>query len=209
MRCTTNHCFPVSGRGKEAKVRVSIVAQLLNLWTVTVGIFRLIIDQVKQRVNPAQCQFMSVIDIRWAFNLIEILESVRARTTFYGPGGRLYWYKRMPFGLKNAPACWQAFVSSILEGIPNVIVFVDDIFLFSPTVEAHLELLQRIIDVFKEYNIPVRWQKIQLLRPTVNFLGAVWNRGGVIQPNVTSLETVDKFPVPLDKKQLKSFLGVC
>lgn len=209
VRCTTNHCFPVSGRGAAAKVRVSIVARLLNLWTVTVGIFRLIIDQVKQRVDPTQCQYMSVLDIRWAFNLIEITESMRPRTTFYGWDAQLHWYKRMPFGLKNAPACWQAFVSSILKGIPNVIVFVDDIFLFSPTVEAHLELLQRIVNVFKEHNVPVRWQKIQLLRPKVNFLGAIWSRGGVIQPNVASMETVEKFPIPRDKKQLKSFLGVC
>lgn len=209
VRCTTNHCFPVSGRGAMAKVRASIVATLLNVWTVAVGIFRLIINQVKQRVDPVQCKFMSVIDIRWAFNLIEIEESMRPRTTFYGADGRLYWYKRMPFGLKNAPACWQAFVSSILAGIACLIVFVDDLFMYSRSIDAHLDLLERIVAVFKKYRIPVRWQKLQLFRLSVNFLGAIWSSGGKIEPNVASLETVAKFPVPRDKKQLKSFVGVC
>lgn len=209
VRCTTNHCFPVSGRGALAKVRVSIVAQLLNQWTVAVGIFRLVIDEVKQRVDPRQCEFMTVIDIRWAFNLIEIAKEMRPRTTFYGLGGRLYWYARMPFGLKNAPACWQAFVAKLLSHLGNVIVFVDDLFLFSRTVEEHVALLEKVVAIFKEHHIPVRWQKIQLARRTVHFLGAVWERGGVIRPNTESLETVERFPVPRGRKELKSFLGVC
>jgi hypothetical protein len=94
-----NHCFPNTG----GKTRPCITGRLLNRWTVREPVHNTSIDEVRQRL-PANACFFSKVDVRWAFMLLGIDPASRKYTTFYGPDGRHYRYKRMTFGFVNAPA---------------------------------------------------------------------------------------------------------
>lgn len=208
-RYTTNHCFPRQGE----KIRVSITAIQLNKWTIKETMYSLSTQLMREQVPRADAMLKSVIDVRWAFNIIEIDEESRKYTTFYGPDGELYRYVRMPFGLTNAPAEFWSFIKTLFVGdefTKFLKLYVDDLLVHtSDDVDKHVDALTRVVDTLEANNIPVRWQKVQLLRKTVEFVGILWNHDGTTQPNAESINNITNAAVPKDAKQLAHFVGVC
>jgi hypothetical protein len=199
-----NHCFPNTG----GKTRPCITGRLLNRWTVREPVHNTSVDEVRQRL-PANARFFSQVDVRWAFMLLSIEPASRKYTTFYGPDGRHYRYKRMTFGFVNAPATWARYIQHVLRDLTKIcVIYVDDILIWGETAEENLRNVNRVLKALEAANIPIRTAKLHLLRERIDFLGGIVSSGGVFEPNQDSVDAIVKCATPRNAGELRSFLGV-
>ncbi|KAA0032919.1 Enzymatic polyprotein [Cucumis melo var. makuwa] len=149
----------------------------------------------------------SKFDMKSGFWQIQIHPSDRYKTAFNVPFGPFQW-NVMPFGLKNAPSEFQKIMNDIFNQYQEfTIVYIDDVLVFSNTVDQHFKHLRVFLNVIKSNGLVVSQPKIKLFQTKIRFLGYEINQG-IIKPIQRSLEFVDKFPdVIQDKTQLQRFLG--
>lgn len=155
-----------------------------------------------------KCQYFSTLDLANGFHQIEMNPEDIQKTAFSTENGH-YEYKRMPFGLKNAPSTFQRVMDNILRGLQNeeCLVYLDDIVIFSTSLQEHLERLRRIFDRLRQANFKVQLDKSEFLRKEVSYLGHVITNEGV-KPNPDKIDAIKKFPLPKTPKEIKSFLGL-
>lgn len=115
----------------------------------------------------------------------------------------------MPFGLKNAPSTFQRVMDNILVGIQNerCLVYMDDIIIYSTTLEEHINRLKEIFTRLSQANLKIQPDKCEFLRKEVAYLGHIITKDGV-KPNPEKISAVQNFPVPKNPKDIKSFLGL-
>ena len=72
----------------------------------------------------------------------------------------------MPYGISSAPGIFQRFIESVLQGIPNGSVYIDDILVTGSTEEEHLENLSEVLNRLGKAGLKVNMNKCKLLAPT-------------------------------------------
>ncbi|KAF8792078.1 Transposon Ty3-I Gag-Pol polyprotein like [Argiope bruennichi] len=94
--------------------------------------------------------FMSILDLKTGYHQIEVNPAERDKTGFVCPFGT-FRYKRMPFGLRNAPATFQRLMDRFRNGFPagNILVYLDDIFVLSETFGQHIQDLKLVSECLK------------------------------------------------------------
>lgn len=97
----------------------------------------------------------------------------------------------MPFGLKNAPANFQRLMNEVLKDYIGKIcyVYLDDIIIFSASLQEHMDSLHKILITLKNANLKVSLNKSEFLCKETEFLGHVVTPNGV-KPNPTKIETI-------------------
>ncbi|GFY35259.1 retrovirus-related Pol polyprotein from transposon 297 [Trichonephila clavipes] len=107
--------------------------------------------------------FMSTLDLKYGYHQVEVNSADQDKTAFVCPFGT-FRYKRMPFGLRNAPATFQRLMDQFRNGLPNVniLVYLDDIVVLSETFEQHIEDLRMGIEVDQDKTAAI--QNIPSLR---------------------------------------------
>ena len=118
----------------------------------------------------------------------------------------LYWYKRLPFGVASAPSIFQCTIKSILQGIPHVTVYIDDILITGTTQEEHLHNLEEVLGRLEKANIRLKLCKCAFFLPSVHYLGHRISAQG-FQPLTDRVKAIQDAPAPRNVSQLKSFLG--
>lgn len=163
------------------------------------------ISEILDRLGKAQ--YFSVLDLASGFHQIEVEPADIPKTAFNVDNGK-YEFVRMPFGLKNAPATFQRLMDSVLRKHLGVrcFVYMDDIIIFSSSLEEHMKDIQKVLKTLKEANLKIQCDKSEFLRKEVEFLGHVVTTEGV-KPNPKKVEAVENWPLPKTPKELKSFLG--
>ena len=131
-------------------------------------------------------------------NLIMTLAS-----SFY----RLSLEVEVPFGLKSAPASFQRFAQEVVENIPNVYVYMDDLLVYTDTHEEHLKIVRQIFQRFSQYGLALALSKCQFAKKEVDFLGYKISNAG-ITPLANKIQGIQDFPEPTTQKQLLRFLGM-
>lgn len=96
-------------------------------------------------------RFFTKLDLRNAYHLVRIRQGDEWKTAFNTPTGH-YEYLVLPFGLTNAPSVFQALVNDVLRDFLNqfVFVFLDDILIFSPTLEIHCHHVRQVLQRLHE-----------------------------------------------------------
>ena len=114
----------------------------------------------------------------------------------------------MPFGLCNAPACFAPLMQACLnEQIFQILlVYLDDILIFSKTFEEHLERLEMVLKRLREHGLKLKLEKCTFLRRRVTYLGHEVSGAG-IAPDPQKIAVVQEWPVPQTVKELRTFLG--
>ncbi|KAK6940364.1 Reverse transcriptase domain [Dillenia turbinata] len=112
----------------------------------------------------------------------------RSKTTFCIPDHHFQWTV-IPFGLKTAPSKFQKAMLKIYGSmVPNILIYIDDILLFSDTVEKHLELLQRFHQITIDHRIMLSEKKMIIEEKEIDFLGMKIKDGRMqLQPHIASL----------------------
>ena len=142
-----------------------------------------------------------------SFWQIQIQESDRYKTAFTVPFGQYEW-NIMPFGLKNAPSEFQKIMNDIFDSFSNfIIVYIDDVLIFSQTIEQHFKHLQIFVKTVKHNGLAVSKTKINLFQTKIRFLGHNIFQGTIVPIN-RAIQFADRFPDQIiDKTQLQRFLG--
>lgn len=155
-----------------------------------------------------RCQYFSTLDLASGFHQIEVHPKDVPKTAFSVEHG-LYEYVRMPFGLKNAPATFQRVMDHVLRDLIGVccLVYMDDIIVFSTSLQEHIEKLRKIFAALEKVNLKIQLDKSEFLQKQVAFLGhVVTNRG--VSPNPDKIEAIKNWPLPRNPKEIKGFLGI-
>ena len=128
------------------------------------------------------------------------------KTPFMTPDGQ-YEFKRMPFGMVNSGATLVRGLRKILEGIPTVESYIDNIVIYSDSWEDHLRMLKELFGRLRKARITARPTNCLLGGSRMEFLGQQVV-DDVITPSRDNLEQVRSNPRPTSKKQVRSFLGL-
>jgi len=115
----------------------------------------------------------------------------------------------MPFGLCNAPATFQRAMDNILRKIKEkfVLVYLDDIIIFSKSYDEHLQHLQQVFNLLKEAQLKINPEKCHFCTNKIQFLGHVISGQG-IQPDPAKIEKIINLNAPFNVKQLRTVLGL-
>ncbi|KAG0433574.1 Retrovirus-related Pol polyprotein from transposon opus [Dictyocoela muelleri] len=114
-------------------------------------------------------------------------------------------FKRVPFGLLNAPKFFHSIISEILFNIPNVSVFIDDIIIYTDTTDNHLEILKIVLERLSKYNAIINLEKSVFMKEKIKYLGFEITKGGY-KPDMSKMENFTKWKKPDTKRQLQKLL---
>ena len=119
----------------------------------------------------------------------------------------LYQYTRLPFGVASAPSIFQRTMDSLLQGIPKVCIYLDDILITGATEAEHLHNLQEVLNRLEQAGMCLKKDKCALLLPQVEYLGHQISQKG-LHPTKEKVRAIVEAPAPQNITQLKSFLGM-
>jgi hypothetical protein len=88
---------------------------------------------------------------------LPIVDSDQHKSAFTGPDGEVYVWTKAPMGLSNSPASFQRLMAHVMQGIPGVSVYIDDITSYSRTWEEHIATLTQVYDRLKDSGLKVKF----------------------------------------------------
>lgn len=109
--------------------------------------------------------------------------------------------------MTNAPAAFQRQMNKIFEGLPFVLLYLDDILVFSASEEEHQKHVRQVLEILKVNKLYAKKSKCSFFEKSVKFLGHVISGEGVsVDPS--KLDTILNWPEPKDSSDVRSFLGL-
>jgi hypothetical protein len=122
----------------------------------------------------------------------------------------LYEFLVLPFGLTNAPATFQRLMNTIFHDFIRegfVVVYLDDLLVFSKTEEEHIVHLQRVFDRLREHKLYAKLTKCSFFKEELQYLGHIVGRGG-LKVDPKKISVVHDWPVPVNVHDVRRFLGL-
>ena len=153
-------------------------------------------------------KIFSKIDLRSGYHQIQIKKLDIVKTGFRSCLGH-YEYVVMSFGLTNASATFMTLMNSIFCDYLGkfVLVFIDDILIYSKNEEEHKQHLKQVFEILREHKLYAKLSKCVFFTSRVEFLGHVISDEGVsVDPR--KVTAVAEWPIPKDKTEVRSFLGL-
>ena len=162
-------------------------------------------DTVISKLSNAK--YLTKLDLTKAFLQIPLSQNSTKYTSFVTEYGQ-FEFCVVPFGIKFASGLCNRIISELLADCQGFITsFVDDLMIFSNSFEEHLEHIKTILRKLSGFGITLNRKKCKFAFSKVKFLGVVVG-DGCVQPDQDKVKAIREFPFPIDKKQLRSFLGL-
>ncbi len=191
-------------RKKDGSIRLCVDYRELNERTPLRRFWLPSLREILDQVGP--CAVLSKLDLTAGFHQVRMDEESSKFTTFSCPLGK-FRFVRMPFGLKNAPAIFQAIVEQVLKPVKGCSRnYIDDVIVFSNSWNEHLRDVSRVLDVLKEAGLRVKARKCEFGRKYMSYLGHQVGSGklGIPEARVSAMRAYER---PNTKRQLRAFLG--
>jgi transposase InsO family protein len=149
------------------------------------------------------------LDISAAFHRLRIRPGDEWKTAFATRFGLFEW-KVLPFGLRNAPACFQQFINFVLKDrlTKDVVVYVDDILIYSKSVDEHRKTVRWVLKQLIKYGLPADPKKSEFEVKRVDYLGMVLHAGQGIAMNPKKVKAITDYIRPTCVTGLRRFLGI-
>ncbi|GJY86195.1 putative reverse transcriptase domain-containing protein [Tanacetum coccineum] len=191
---------------KDGALRMCIDYKELNKLTIKNRYPLPRIDDLFDQLQDACC--FSKIDLRLGYHQLRVREEDIPKTAFRTRYGH-FEFTVMPFGLTNAPAIFIDLMNRVCKSYLDkfVIVFIDDILIYSKSEEEHEAHLKTIFDLLKEEKLYAKFSKCEFWFKEVKFLGHVVNRDG-IHVDPSKVESVKNWKTPESPTEIRSFLGL-
>ena len=166
----------------------------------------LLISELVSQLHGAR--YFTKLDIQWGFNNIHIKPGDEWKTAFQTNRG-LFEPLVMFFGITNSPATFQTMMNNIFrdliaEGI--MVVYLDDILIFTRTEEEHAKAIRRVLQVLQEHKLFLRPEKCKFCKERIKYLGLVISENEVSMDPV-KVAGVQEWPTPENKTDVQAFLG--
>ena len=156
--------------------------------------------------RSANCLFS--IDLLSEYWQLRVAENDIPKTVFNTRYGK-YEFLVMPFGLTNAPATFQTLMNSILRPYIDkfVLVYLDDILVYSNSEEEHLEHLRLVFEALRKHSLYAQPEKCTFDQPNVEFCGHVVGQG-VVRVLDSKVKAIKEWPRPRNVQEVRQFYGL-
>jgi hypothetical protein len=151
---------------------------------------------------------LSSIDMTSGYWQLRVVKGDVPKTAFNTRYGK-YEFLVMPFGLTNAPATFQTLMNSILRPYIDkfVLVYLDDILVYSNSEEEHLEHLRLVFEALRQHKLYARPKKCVFNKPTVEFCGHIVGQG-VTKVLDSKVRAINEWPQPKNVQEVRQFYGL-
>lgn len=193
---------------KNGETRMCNDFRTLNKSTLRDNYPTPLIDDLIDKLSGKQ--YFSKLDLRNGYFHVFMHEHSIKYTSFTTPVGQYEWL-RMPFGLRNAPAVFQRFVSKIFSDMTklgSVLIYMDDILIATEDSETHMKTLAEVFRRLVVNKLELRLDKCEFLQSQIKYLGYIVT-GESIRPDDKGIQAVKEFPIPKKVRDVQSFLGLC
>ena len=119
----------------------------------------------------------------------------------------LFRYNRLPFGISSAPGIFQRVMESLLNGIPKVVVYLDDILITESNTDEHLQHLSEVLRRLQDAGLRLKADKCEFLSSSVVYFGHRIDAEG-LYPTPDKVEAIRQAPTPKNITELKAYLGL-
>jgi hypothetical protein len=191
---------------KDGSVRMCIDYRALNQQTIRNRCSLPRVDELFDRVLGAKV--FSKLDLRSGYHQIRLHPDDTSKTAFNTRFGH-FEFLVLPFGLTNAPATFSTLMQTILHPYLDkfVVVFLDDILIYSKSEGEHKEHLRLVLQVLRKQRLFAKMSKCEFYKSEVNFLGHMISAEGLaVEP--TKVKAVEEWPVCRSVDDIRSFLGL-
>jgi len=191
---------------KDGALRLVQDYRMLNAMTVKNKYPLPLIPELIAKLRGAK--YFTKLDVRWGFNNVRMKEGDEWKAAFRTNRG-LFEPLVMFFGLTNSPATFQTMMDDIFEDLITegvVVVYLDDILIFTETLEEHRAVTRRVMELLEKHKLYLRPDKCEFEKTTVEYLGVIISHNSVAMDPV-KVAGVAEWPAPTNKKEVQSFLG--
>jgi hypothetical protein len=191
---------------KDGSMRLCIDYRELNRVTIKNKYPLPRIDDLFDQLQGAQV--FSKIDLRLGYHQLKIKSEDIPKTAFRTRYGH-YEFLVMPFGLTNAPAVFMDLMNRVFHEYLDrfVIVFIDDILVYSKSLEEHEDHLRIVLQILRDKKLYAKLKKCEFWLNQVVFLGHVVSKDGItVDPS--KIEAVVSWDRPTNVSEVRSFLGL-
>ena len=164
------------------------------------------IDDLFDQIQGAS--YFSKIDLRSGYHQLRVRGVDVPKTAFRTRYGH-FEFLVMSFGLTNAPAAFMDLMNRVFRNFLDsfVIVFIDDILIYSKSEDDHMNHLRIVLQVLKDHQLYAKFSKCEFWLRSVAFLGHIVSSEGIeVDPKKT--DAVKSWPRPLSPSDIRSFLGL-
>ena len=192
---------------KDQKKRMCTDYRYLNEWTVKNSYPLPLISEIIDKVGKAK--LFTKLDLRWGYNNVRIKEGDEWKAAFATRRGS-FEPLVMFFGMTNSPPTFQNMMNDILkEEIDRgvVIVFIDDILIYTEDEEGHEEIVKEVLRKLKENDLFLKAEKCTFGAKEIEFLGLIIGPDR-IKMDPIKVEAITSWPIPKRVKDVQAFLGL-
>ncbi|GBM72285.1 Transposon Ty3-G Gag-Pol polyprotein [Araneus ventricosus] len=192
---------------KDGSSRLCIDYRRLNKITVREHFPLPLIDDLLDRLQSAN--IFSTLDLKNAFFHVDIDPSSKKYTSFVTDTGQ-YEFNKTSFGLTNSPSVFQRYIYNVFRDLIKenvVMIYLDDLVIFSENETQGIERLQRVLKTASEYGLELNIKKCQFLKREIEFLGHRI-KDGKLYASPLKIKAVMNFPEPKCTKGIRSYLGL-
>ena len=164
------------------------------------------IDDLFDQLQGAS--YFSKIDLRSGYHQLKVQEEDVPKTAFRTRYGH-YEFVVMPFGLTNAPAVFMDLMNRVCRPYLDkfVIVFIDDILIYSRSKEEHSQHLRQVLETLRADNLYAKFSKCEFWLRKVDFLGHVVSKEG-IHVDPSKIKAIESWKAPRTPTEIRQFLGL-
>ena len=197
----------VLARKKDGSLRFCVDYRQLNSRTIQDTYPLSLISSCLDALGGSQ--WFSTFDLRSGYHQVVLAPEDADKTTFLTRKGA-FKFKVMAFGLTAAPATFQRLMDAAMSGVNFSIclIYLDDIIVFSKTLEEHLQRLEIVFRRLEAVNLKLKPSKCCLFRREVIFLGHTISSQG-IGADPAKCIAIEQWPEPQSVKDVRVFLGLC
>ena len=160
------------------------------------------VEHIFSQLNGAK--YFSTLDLRARYHHIELTTDSIPKTAFTSPSGK-YKYVKVPFGLAQAPAYFQELMTGVLKDLPFAVAYLDDIIIYSSTLEEHLEHIRTVFEKLRNAKLSMKLSKCYFFAKKIQYLGHILGKEG-IKPVPAKTEAIKVMHPPVNPKQVRAFL---
>ncbi|XP_046145480.1 uncharacterized protein K02A2.6-like [Osmia bicornis bicornis] len=150
-------------------------------------------------------KYFSKIDLRKAYLQLQVVPEDQHLLTISTHCG-LYKVTRLMYGIASAPAIWQRTIETILQGIENLSVFLDDIKIASKTKEKHVSKLEEVFKRLHDANVKINLEKCEFFKSHIQYCGYIIDANG-IHKDPAKIYAIARMPKPRNVSEVRAFVG--